>query len=529
MYNDMKMQDKFNKKGELVSQYLEYERIKNPIINRCETYARWTLPTVLPRSTSNPQDEKQHDFQSVGARAANHLANKLAFTLFAPARPFFRLEPSPDYLATLEEKGLNKVAVAQVLAKAEQLGMRRFTTWRSRTAAIFALKSLIITGNSLMYFPKDGKAQVYNFRDYTVKRDLSGEILDIITQDKKKISTLPEDIRQQVLAERNNLGQYNKQRRDEEDCTLYTRVKYNPEDDKFHVFQAVDEVPVQTVYGTYKRNELPWIALTWDLQRGSDYGIGLVEDYAGDFHALSTLSQSMIVGAAIAADIKFLVDPTGATDYKELNNSPSGSYVAGREQDISALTTDKQNDFQFVSTLINQYEKRIGLGFLLGSAVTRDAERVTAEEIRFQAQELETGLGGQYSRLAEEFQLPMTYILLKDIDFSIEGQTDKIEPIIITGLESLSRNSEVDKLRLFMQDMAGVNALPPEMLRWMKMDQIAAIFGTARSVDYQDFMKSAEEVQAEVQQEQQQALQVANAAGQQDAVNKGKQAQLSNQ
>ena len=527
MYNDQEMQNSCNAKGEVQKQYAAYDKDKSPIINRCETYSRWTLPTVLTSQSSNVTDEKQHDFQSVGARAANHLANKLAFTLFAPARPFFRLEPSPEYLAKLAELGLDKTGVTLVLSKAEQLGMRRFTTWRSRTAAISALKSIIITGNSLMYFPKEGKAQVYNFRDYVVKRDLSGLVLDLITRDKKKVSTLPENIRQQVLNSRNQLGQFKKVRKDEEDCELFTRIKYNPEDKKFHVFQAVDDIPVDTVYGTYQRNELPWIPLTWDLQRGADYGTGLVEDYAGDFHALSTLTQSIVMGAAIAADIKFLVNPAGNTDYKMLNSSPIGSYCPGRAEDISTLTTDKVNDWNFVSQLINQYEKRIGLGFLLGSAVTRDAERVTAEEIRFQAQELETGLGGQYSRLAEEFQLPMTYILLKDVDFSIEGQKDDIEPIIITGLESLSRNSEVDKLRLFLQDMAMITQMPETVQRYLKIPQVMAIFGTARSVDYAEFTKTTEEVQAELEQEQASMLAAQNEAGQNEAVNKAKETQMS--
>jgi hypothetical protein len=522
------MQEKFNTKGKLESQYMQYEREKNSILTRTETYAKWTIPLVVPTSSSTQNDEKQHDFQSIGARSVNHLANKLAFTLFAPARPFFRLEPSTDYLQEIAKKGVDKTSLMLMLSKVEAQAMRRFVTWRSRTANIFALKSLIIAGNSLLYYPEKGKVQTYNFKDYVIKRDLSGELLDLITRDKKKIATLPEHIRQEVLTERNKLGQFNKKRKDEEDCSLYTRIKFNPSDDKFYVFQAVDDIPVNESAGSYKRKELPWIPLTWDLQRGADYGTGLVEEYAGDFHALSTLTQSIVVGAAIAADIKFLVDPVGSTDYKQLNNAPTGSFVAGRAEDISVLTTEKQNDWNFVNNLIQQYEKRIGLGFLLGSAVTRDAERVTAEEIRFQAQELEVGLGGQYSRLAEELQLPTAYLLMKDIDFSIAGTDKPLEPIIVTGLESLSRNSEVDKMRLFLQDMALMATLPDAVQAYLKVPQVMAIFGAARSVDYDEFTKTVEEVQEEQQAAQQAAIAAENQAGENQAINKAKENQMSN-
>ena len=48
--------------------------------------------------------------------------------------------------------------------------------------------------------------------------------------------------------------------------------------------------------------------------------------------------------------------------------------------------------------------------FLLNTAIQRDAERVTAQEIRYMAQQLETAMGGIYSLLSQEFQLPLVTI-----------------------------------------------------------------------------------------------------------------------
>ena len=86
---------------------------------------------------------------------------------------------------------------------------------------------------------------------------------------------------------------------------------------------------------------------------------------------------------------------------------------------------------------------------MLNSAVQRNAERVTAEEVRFMAQELETSLGGVYSILSQELQLPLIKILI----FRMEKQgrmpvfpKNVIKPQIITGMEALGRGQDLNKL-----------------------------------------------------------------------------------
>lgn len=57
-------------------------------------------------------------------------------------------------------------------------------------------------------------------------------------------------------------------------------------------------------------------------------------------------------------------------------------------------------------------ESRLSYAFMLNSAVQRSGERVTAEEIRYVANELEDTLGGIYSILSQELQLPLANTLL---------------------------------------------------------------------------------------------------------------------
>lgn len=67
---------------------------------------------------------------------------------------------------------------------------------------------------------------------------------------------------------------------------------------------------------------------------------------------------------------------------------------------------------QIAKMTADAIESRLSYAFMLNSAVQRSGERVTAEEIRYVANELEDTLGGIYSILSQELQLPLANTLL---------------------------------------------------------------------------------------------------------------------
>jgi hypothetical protein len=84
-----------------------------------------------------------------------------------------------------------------------------------------------------------------------------------------------------------------------------------------------------------------------------------------------------------------------------------------------------------------------------------------------------------------------------------------IEPVIVTGLESLSRNSELDNFRAFMQDMIILADVPDEVKLWMKFEDVIATLGAGHGVDYKKFLKDEKQVAAEREQAIQQQAQAA--------------------
>lgn len=522
-YSDTSSKDK--PKGiSLQQRFQTLDNKKTSLYRRCEEYATWTLPYVFP-ILGNKDGEQQGPTDSTGPQAVNNLSNKLVMTLFPPHSPFFRLNVSDDVIDELAEEAKAGDEDAQVvmdsmdksLAQAERNCMKLLDYNKFRTEATTVTKALIVTGNALEYHPDEGKVQSYGLRDYCVVRDLAGTVIEIMTRDKKAFSTFSA-VQQKKIRDASK----NKKYKDGADVTIYTQICLK-DDGKYHLTQAADEHTLDSK-GTWTPEECPYIVLTWNLIRGEDYGRGLVEDYAGAFHALHVLNDSIIDMVGIASDIKFLVDPASVLDVKALNDSASGTYHTGKEGDVTTPQFNKQMDMQFIDTMISRFEQQISKAFLMNSSVQRDAERVTAEEIRYVAQELEVAHGGVYSRFAEEWQLKLSILLLRRLDFKI-GKDKTIYPQIITGLDSLSRAGDLDNLRMFVMDMQLLNEIPESILAVIDPLKFASYIGIRRGVDYEKFTKTPEQLQAEQQQQQQQMQQqMAMQAGANVAEQAGKEA-----
>lgn len=495
---DAKTLVKYEKKN-LAKRFQDLHQKKNTILRRCEDYADWTLPGIFPKLGTTGSIEQSQSVESLGARGVNHLSNRLILTLFQPSQPFFRLQVSSKQIRQLQTAAQQGNEDAKfllenldtILAESEKEALSLLDYTRYRTEATTATKLLIITGNALMYHPKGkGSAQVYNLRDYCVVRDLSGNVIEIITRDCKAYSTFSDAIKKQLMASKDKENY-----EAETDVTIYTCLRLE-DDGKFHMTQGADNIMLDST-GIWPVEELPWIPLTWNLLRGEDYGRGLVEDYAGTFHALNVLTHAEVQTVAVMADLKFGVDPASVVDIDELNKSESGSYHMMKRDDVFAIEVDKRLDLQTVSVLIDRLEKQLMAAFLLNSAVQRDAERVTAEEIRYVAQELETAYGGIYSRFAEEWQLRTAVLLLKQIKMEI-GQD--VFPQIITGLDSLSNAGEMNNMELFLRDLSLLNNIPEEFRAVIDPRAYAMYSAVRRGVEYQKILKSPEQIQAEQQQ-----------------------------
>lgn len=472
---------------------------KQPMLLRLERYAQLTIPKIcLPNGYVPESTDEAHDYQSIGAQAVNHLTNRAMLALFAPSRPFFRLQLGNETQKEMAAAGTTEDDLAPVLAKTEREAVKLLDERGQRPKLYTTLRHLIVTGNVLMVLGKDD-VRVMGIKYYCVKRDSLGRVYTLIIKECLQFDELEQAVQDAVP-----------QRYTESSKVDYYKMICRQPNGDYTMTQWIDTHKLPKQFdGKWSEEKLPYRVLTWDLADESDYGTGLVEEYSGDLEALSVLSESVVDGAVLGTELRYLINPTGPTDADDFAKSVSGDAIAGKKEDIDVVQGQTSAAITVADAVMQRYEKRVSMGFLMQSGVTRDAERVTAEEIRLTAQQLETSFGGVYSTLALSIQYPIARWLLKANDTSIEGTDIKIS--IVTGLDALSRNGDLENLRQALNDLAEATNLPEPLLARLKFDKLAQFVGDGRGVDLRPFLKSDEEFQAEMERMQQARVQEAAA------------------
>jgi len=425
---------------------------RQPMLQRLEGYASLTIPRLMePLGADEQNSTVNRDHQSVGAQGVNHLANRVMLTMFAPSRPFIRLAPGDADKAKLIEQGIPEEDMEEALFEGEMRAVRELDNRPVRPTLHETILHLVALGNALLHLPRKGEAAVYGLRDYVVRRDRSGKWRQIILYREHDFRDLEPDLQEYLQAQTRN--RYLPETR----CRLYTLIER--QGDRVVECLYVDETYVELAayMGDVHEDDSEWHPEVWNLRSGAHYGTGHVEDFSGDLAALSLLSKAQIEAAIRASEFRWLLRPGAQTTADDMEKSSNGAVLPGEKDDLALLHASTGNSLQSVQTVAEQYVRRIGYGFLLNAAVTRDAERVTTEEIRQQAMELETSMGGVYSRLAGTFQLAVARWLLRVVDINIKNT--KLQLRIITGLDALSRNGDLAALRGALADIAALQNL----------------------------------------------------------------------
>lgn len=493
-------------------QFAKYDNKRQGIMHRLERYSSWTIPKLFPRKNRDQDTEPlTHGFQSLGAQAVNHLANKLMMSLFAPSRPFFRLELKRAAKEKMDTEGKDMKQVQAKLAKAEQDASLELDKRSIRSRLYDLLKMLIVLGNALMVFEKD-TIRILNMRNYVVKRSRTGEVYELIVRECVHKTQIKPAALAAVVA--------HPEFKPDADGMVweYKWIKLDNETGKYNedVWLCDCKLPA-TFSSSYSAEKLPYRAVSWDLAAGDDYGTGLVEDYEADFQSLSMLSEAAVQGAVLASEFRWLINPAGQTSVEDFTASPNGAAIPGTKGDIELINAGIDNILSTNQALQTTYINRIGAGFLLQTAVTRDAERVTAQEIRMTAEELEGGLGGGYSRIAADVQVPVAFWTMTLTGRDIGGKD--LEPVIITGLAALSRTGDRDRLLEFGSNLANVLSLPPQILDRLKLSAWIADLAAAGGLDPNTYVLSEAEYNGLMQQRAQAQLAMQNASMQVENAN----------
>lgn len=490
--NEMTIAERFN----------HLDSVRSMKLERARYMASLTIPTLLPPNGITSNVEMPKPFSSVAARGVTNMASRMLSALL-PLNdlPFFKFELNTGAEASAEAFSQMEALAGQVYA--------RLSSGNMRDSLFMVLQQLIVAGDVLLVMDDDLNFRVYRLDQYTVRRDVDGTVVEIIYLDWKPKE--PNDTAFNAYDNQFFPSSWNAMSAQPEYEAYFNRVVWN-ETENVWDFWSEDSEGNKLDEGTFITS--PFLALRWMGVTGEDYGRSHCEEILGDLETLEAYTKSMIDGMTAASTFWMSVNPAGITELDDLAESPSGSFIGARQEDVFTISPAATISPQLgaAQTAVQTMRREVSNAFLIGSSGVRSAERVTATEVRMLGMEIENVLGGAFSSIAREMLEPIvrrTIVLLAkagDLDERIVAEfsnNGRLDVDIVTGLQALSRDADLQKL---MQMGEMVRNLPPEAVQSFKWQEYALALISAIGFDPTNWVLSEEEKQQQMAQQQQQMM-----------------------
>ncbi len=457
-------------------------------LDRGRECAAVTIPHLLPRDGFNSTQEFNAPYSGTGAAGVNSLSSSLLLALLPPNSPFFRLRVDQQVAAEIEGYEDVQAEIDHSLSKIETEVIAEIERRAYRTAIYSAIRQLVVVGNVLLYFHDKG-IKVIRLESYVVERLPNGDVRKIVVKERVPESDIPAALREEVGMADPIQKTYD----------IFTCVKY--EGDKAIVHQEIGGKMIPETEVVHAKEDCPYLALRFIRVDGENYGRSFCEELLGELQTVESLQQAIVDAAAASAKMLVLVNPTGLTRPRDIAEAPNLSVRTGSASDVSFLQAQKQADLSVAQATIATINDRLARQFMLAEGSIRNAERVTAAEIRMIQDQLERSLGGVFSLLSQELQLPMVRLLMRQMSKSGGLPTlpeEIVEPVIVTGVLALGRNMDGLRLNEFLGN--ALQTLGPEVVaRYINVDEWFTRKAASLGISTSGLIKTSEEIAEEQQ------------------------------
>ena len=448
---------------------------RKPYEDRAQSISEVSLPYVFRAEGADGGSELFKSVsQSFNGRQVNNLKAKMGMALLPPATSSFRLKP--DALAMVELFQGNEEAVEQVR---QQLSLNtdainsEIENQQIRSSLFDMLLQQIVVGSVIVEKNDRKGITIFPLRSFVVNLDSQGEPLAMCIVEKLKM--LPEGIVPKDIK-----AEYD----------LYTLLALDKDTNKWIMKQDIDgeSVGKEQTFADY--DKLPFRYFGWSWLQGDAYHRPFAEDYYPDMEQVDKLAKLNTEGSVIAAKTVIMVNQRGGRTRKaDLVKAVNGGVIDGSAEDVTAFQLNKNFDFQVSNEREATLKRELMANFLDTGSVQRDAERVTAEEIRVMAQQLEAStLAGVYSKMALKWS---KWIVLKVMD-ELKIKFEAVDVAVLTGLDSLGRSQEAQKQDGFMQRITQL-----QLNHWIKESEIIQRYASFDGINTVGLLKTTQEVQTE--------------------------------
>lgn len=460
-----------------------------------ELCAQYTLPQFylsdeVRESGTEPEDLVIGD--SIGAEGLNNFISQVSKLAFPAQGAFFRVEGKKG-AENLSK--LSKQRREDIYRRLEEASMQELYMRGLHAQKFMLVGTLLCLGDVTYRVPlnKKSKIQVYDMNDVVIKRSRNGRVVDIIIKEDTEFRYLSREAR-------DKLSLSGKMYKDDDIVSLYTHIFLDTDIDKMVIKHSVDDIPLDTKENFCIPQECEYQVGSLTVKRGSHYGTGVVQQYLPLIHKANVYADTATDTAVAGSLVNWAVAPSATVRPEEFANREQGQPFGVKPQDIQPIQANVGQHLQITQQQYAQIVNTLQRVFLMFTAVQRDAERVTAQEIRMVAQKLEETHFGLYATIAENLQRPLAHLGLSLIDDEeLTPYKDEVEIKVVTAMEAQSRGVELDNILGALNSTTILNSVPPQVQEHLKISNLENAIFNNHNVTPDEFIKSEEEVQAERQ------------------------------
>lgn len=461
---------------------------KSEVMNLARECSSLTKPLVVPPLGHTPGATTFVPQQSHGSRLVSNLVSQLLLILFPPGIPFFKLDLESvdiremskgielpngksmhdalrESFVSLENNSATELLVSGVLEKLRMI-----------------ILQLVVSGNSC-FLTRD-ELELIPLADWVCSRSSSGDLIEVIYKQSYPVSA--KVIKEYSLGDDEINRGY---------VEVYTRCFRSDTMWTVEEFVGTSSTPTSSIQVTDKKF---WVNITpWELTPGEDYGRGPVEESLGDIRTFDSGTGLVNQSATALAKVIFTVRPNGLTRAQDVADADNTEIISGDPNDVGVIQANKVYDMSGFIQFLADIKRELDIAFMMPSAIRRDGERVTAEEIRRMATEFEKSRGGTYNALSRNIQTPIARLLLRGLIKTMpQLRLGDLLPIVNTGLQGLGRSLELENTLMFINDLNMV----PGMIQMLNTQQLIFKLAALRGLEVTNLVKTPEQLQVEQQQ-----------------------------
>lgn len=461
-----------------------------------ELCAKYTMPQMYLEDSVRESGVEPEDLvigDSIGYEALNNFISQILKIAFPAQGAFFRVTKKKGNTPNFDALPKNKHDA--IFRRLEDESMTALYKKGLHAQKTMLLGTMLCLGDVVYKVPKakGEKIQVYDLNDVVLKRRRNGDITDIIICEGIEFKHLPEFAR--VILQTKGKRKYSM----DDIVKFYTHVRLN-EHGKKTVAHSVDDISLDTPVNFTPTELCEYQVGSLTLKRGSNYAIGVVQQYLPDIHKANVYADTATDTAVVGSLVNWAISPKANIRPDEFADREQGQPFGVNPADIQPIQANVGQHLQITQLMYNEIVQKLSRVFLLPNAIQRDAERVTAQEIRMISQRLEETHNGLKAMIAENLQRPLAHLGLDSIDDEeLNKYKGEVEISVVTAMEAQSRSMELDNMMASLGDTTVLNSVPPQVQDRIKLPEVLSTIFNSRNTNSDTFVKTEDEFQAEQQ------------------------------